>query len=94
MTDRPSVTQERPSSDTFPSSTNPNDNDLADVLAAGLDTDATYSYGLDGFTPGHIEKCGATDPQDAINLEDLAEQIFMLLRREAYIERERLGGTR
>jgi hypothetical protein len=69
----------------------PTDFNLNDVLSSALDADATYTYGLDGFTPGHIEKCGATDPQDAIDLAGLAEQIYLLLRREAYFERERLG---
>jgi hypothetical protein len=65
-----------------------------DVRATGLDSDSVTSYGLDGFTPASVEKCGASDPQDSIDLEGLAEQIYLLLRREAYIERERHGAQR
>jgi hypothetical protein len=52
-----------------------------------------YSYALDGFKPARVEK-GGSDPQDAIDLESLAEQVYLLLLREAYIERERLGARR
>ena len=65
-----------------------------DVLSTNLETDTGYSYALDGFTPGSVDKCGCSDPEDDIDLEGLAEHIFTLLRREAYIERERLGARR
>jgi hypothetical protein len=56
-----------------------------------LDPDAVYSYGLDGFTPSTSETTQNGDPQDAIDLESLADEVYRLLRREAYIERERRG---
>ena len=91
------------------------ENLMAEVLSAGLDSDSVFSYGIEGFTPNHTEKCGASDPQEnAIDdageqewtswrvnieglqhregLEALAEEVYFLLRREAYIERERHGA--
>ncbi|MCC7360160.1 MAG: hypothetical protein IT317_11815 [Anaerolineales bacterium] len=65
-----------------------------DVHGAGLDTDSVYNYGLDGFAPPSTDTCGASDAQDGIDLEGLAEQVYALLRREAYIERERRGARR
>lgn len=56
---------------------------------AGLEPDATTSYGLDGFTPLPANRAGGRDPHDTIDLEGLAEQVYLLLLREAYIERER-----
>jgi hypothetical protein len=60
----------------------------------GQDPDTVNSYGLDGFKPARSDPSGASDPQDAIDLEALAEQVYLLLLREAYIERERLGARR
>jgi hypothetical protein len=66
--------------------------DLTDFISTSLDTDATFTYGMDGFSANHTETCGATDPQEEeINLTGLAYEIYLLLRREALFERERLG---
>jgi|GEM_PF-3215746 len=77
--------QDRPPSETVPS---------GPQAGAGLDSDSVYSYALDGFTPASVDKSGSGDPQDSIDLEGLAEQVYRLLLREAYFERERRGPQR
>ena len=86
--------QGRPGSDTSPSGPAPLGDLLREGQDAGLDSDSVYSYGLDGFKPANVEKSGASNPHDSIDLEGLAEQVYLLLRREAYIERERHGAVR
>lgn len=85
--------QERQRANTFPGDGSQMDDLLADVRG-GVDLDSSGSYSSDGFTPASTEKCGASDPQDSIDLEGLAEQVYLLLLREVYIERERLGARR
>ncbi len=81
-------------SETAPSSAGPQASPRGGAAEAGLDSDSVYSYALDGITPASVDPSGGSDPQDSIDLEGLAEQLYRLLLHEAYLERERHGAQR
>lgn len=82
----------RPSPRPEPNEARPPTNGAGAEPDAGPEPDTVLSYGLDGFTPRRADRAGGgNDPQDSVDLEELAEAVWRLLLREAYIERERLG---
>jgi hypothetical protein len=94
-TSRPRATAGQPSSPLAPADLGQRTSSAPDpTLGGNLDGDTVYNYGLDGFKPARVDKSGANDPQEVIDLEALAEQVYLLLLREAYIERERRGARR
>ena len=71
--------------------------DLIDENAPDLDlapeTDTYDDYGFSRFTDSGDCGCAAS-PDEKLDLDALAREVYQLLLREAYVERERLGRSR